>query len=186
MGRGILEAVSTLDEIEKAVAALPRGQQEILLRQLTIKLATPRRRGSTRRKQWPVPPPKVNKSESRRIAQRIEDEFGRVELEVILDTNAISAWCDGEAALLAVLPADRPLFLPVISLGEYRFGIKVARDRKAREAWLTRVESALTVLEVDSETARFYAEVREELRRAATPIPENDVWIAALARQHYL
>ncbi len=62
---------------------------------------------------------------------------------MILDTNAISAWCDGDAALLAVLPADRPLFLPAIVLGEYRFGIKVARDRKIRETWLGEVESAV-------------------------------------------
>ena len=39
---------------------------------------------------------------------------------MILDTNAISAWCDGERALLAVLPADRPLFLPVMVPAEYR------------------------------------------------------------------
>jgi len=105
---------------------------------------------------------------------------------VILDTNAISAWCDGDAALLAVLPADRPLFLPAIVLGEYRFGIKVARDRRTREAWLAEVESAVTVLDVNGETARHYADVREELRKARTPIPENDLWIAALARQHDL
>ena len=105
---------------------------------------------------------------------------------MILDTNAISAWCDDDAALLAVLPADRPLFLPAIVLGEYRFGIKVARDRKTRETWLEDVESAVTVLDVNSETARHYADVREELRKARTPIPENDLWIAALARQHEL
>lgn len=105
---------------------------------------------------------------------------------MILDTNAISAWCDDEAALLAVLPRDRPLFLPVIVLGEYRFGIKVARDRKARETWLSAVESALTVLDVTGEIARHYATVREELRQARTPIPENDLWIAALAREHGL
>ncbi len=108
------------------------------------------------------------------------------ELEVILDTNALSAWCDDESALLAVLPTDRPLFLPVIVLGEYRFGIKASRDRKTRETWLTAVESAVTVLDVNSDTARFYAEVREEIRQARTPIPENDLWIAALARQHRL
>ena len=105
---------------------------------------------------------------------------------MILDTNAISAWCDDDAALLAVLPSDRPLFLPAIVLGEYRFGIKVARDRKTRETWLAEVESAVTVLDVNSETARHYADVREELRKARTPIPKNDLWIAALARQHEL
>ena len=43
-----------------------------------------------------------------------------------------------------------------------------------------------TVLDADTTTARRYADVREELRLAKTPIPENDVWIAALARQHDL
>ena len=105
---------------------------------------------------------------------------------MILDTNAVSAWCDDDAALLAMLPTDRPLFIPAIVLGEYRFGIKVTRDRRIREAWLEKVESAVTVLDVNSETARHYADVREELRRARTPIPENDLWIAALARQHEL
>ena len=105
---------------------------------------------------------------------------------MILDTNALSAWCDDDLALLAVLPTDRPLFLPTIVLGEYRFGIKVTRDRNVREMWLEEVESAVTVLDVNSETARHYADVREELRKARKPIPENDLWIAALARQHEL
>ena len=105
---------------------------------------------------------------------------------MILDTNALSAWCDDDQALLAVLPSDRPLFLPVIVLGEYRFGIKAARDRKVREKWLNDVEAAVTVLGADGTTAHHYADVREELRQAKTPIPENDVWIAALARQHAL
>ena len=105
---------------------------------------------------------------------------------MILDTNALSAWCDGDDSLLAVLPSDRPLFLPVIVLGEYRFGIKAARDGKIREKWLDSVEHAITVLDADSTTARRYADMREELRLAKTPIPENDVWIAALARQHDL
>ena len=68
------------------------------------------------------------------------------------------------------------LFLPVIVLGEYRFGIKVARDRKTREAWLDPVEAAVTVLDMSSETARHYAGVREELRLAKTPIPEKMTW----------
>lgn len=76
--------------------------------------------------------------------------------------------------------------MPVVVLGEYRFGIKAARDRKTREKWLDAVEAAMTVLGTDSATARSYADVREELRQARTPIPENDIWIAALARQHGL
>jgi predicted nucleic acid-binding protein len=112
------------------------------------------------------------------------DRFGN--LEVILDTNALSASCDDDHELLAVLPSDRPLYLAVIVLGEYRFGIKATRDRAAREEWLERMETALPMLDADSITARRYGDVREELRKARTPIPENDVWIAALARQHQL
>ncbi len=103
---------------------------------------------------------------------------------MILDTNAISDWCEANTRLLRVLPKDRPIYLPVIVLGEYRFGIKAARDRAVREVWLDTVESSVVVLDVDTTTARFYGEVREELRKAKTPIPENDIWIAALVRQH--
>jgi tRNA(fMet)-specific endonuclease VapC len=45
---------------------------------------------------------------------------------------------------------------------------------------------SLTVLLVDEVSTQHYADIREELRAAATPIPENDLWIAALARQHAL
>jgi hypothetical protein len=74
--------MSTLIEIESAVATLPREQQEALLEHLSAMLRV--KAASTtagRRKRWPVPPPKVSKTESQRIARRIEDEFGRVEWE---------------------------------------------------------------------------------------------------------
>ncbi len=75
--------MSTLAEIENTVAALPRGEQEVLLRHLAARLhpTRVRRTGSGVKKAWPVAPPKVNKAESRRLMQRIEKQFGRVELE---------------------------------------------------------------------------------------------------------
>ena len=74
--------MSTLTEIENAVAALPQREQQKLLRHLSAKLHV--RAGTAdagRRKRWPVPPPKVSKTESQRSAKRIADEFGRVEAE---------------------------------------------------------------------------------------------------------
>ena len=74
--------MSTLTEIENAVAALPQREQQKLLRHLSAKLRPQTGAASAgRRKRWPVPPPKVCKTESQRSAQRIKDEFGRVELE---------------------------------------------------------------------------------------------------------
>jgi tRNA(fMet)-specific endonuclease VapC len=103
---------------------------------------------------------------------------------MILDTNALSAFADNDAALLRVLPRDRPWYLPVIAIGEYRFGLMGSRERTAREAWLDRLTSVVTVLEISANTALHYAAVRHELKAANQKIPPNDSWIAALAREH--
>ena len=75
--------MSTLAEIENTVAALPRDEQEVLLRHLAARLRPPpvQRAGGVGEKSWPVAPPQVNKTESRLLMQRIEKQFGRVELE---------------------------------------------------------------------------------------------------------
>ena len=73
--------MSTLTEIENAVAALSQREQQTLLRHLSTRLRKQPRATAGRRKSWPVPPPAVSKAESRRVASRIEAEFGRVETE---------------------------------------------------------------------------------------------------------
>ncbi|MCC7373426.1 MAG: type II toxin-antitoxin system VapC family toxin [Verrucomicrobiales bacterium] len=105
---------------------------------------------------------------------------------MMLDTNALSGWAEGDAALLLLLPKDRLWHLPVVVLGEFRFGIQRSREHRKLEAWLRDVEEACVVVNIDLGTSIQYAEIREELRRAGTPIPENDIWIAALCRQHEL
>ena len=81
---------------------------------------------------------------------------------------------------------QRELYLPVPALGEYLFGIHFSRRREDYQRWLTRHLPDLEVLDVDQRTAAFYAEIRAELKTAGTPVPENDIWISALARQHRL
>ena len=77
-----MPAMSTLTEIENAVATLSRREQQILLQHLSAKLQVRAvAAGTGRRRRWPVPPPKVSKTESQRIARHIEGEFGRVEWE---------------------------------------------------------------------------------------------------------
>jgi predicted nucleic acid-binding protein len=103
---------------------------------------------------------------------------------VILDTNALSALLDKEAALLEAIRDSRELALPVIVLGEFRFGISVSRRRNEYLAWLRRDLSLFRVLPVVEETSVYYATIRSELKAGGSPIPANDAWIAALARQH--
>jgi tRNA(fMet)-specific endonuclease VapC len=105
---------------------------------------------------------------------------------VILDTNGLSAIADGDVALESVLRRATEIALPVIVLGEYRYGIRQSRGRKHYEQWLTESLGDFRVLDVDEATAVNYAALRHELKSAGTPIPSNDVWIAALCRQHAL
>jgi tRNA(fMet)-specific endonuclease VapC len=71
-------------------------------------------------------------------------------------------------------------------LGEYRYGIQQSRERRRYEQWLVEYLPNFRVLNVDEQTTGSYAAVCGELKRAGTPIPSNDVWIAALCRQHSL
>ena len=103
---------------------------------------------------------------------------------MILDTNALSALLDKEAALLEAIRDSRELALPVIVLGEFRFGISVSRRRDEYLAWLRRDLPLFRVLPVVEETSVYYATIRSELKAGGSPIPANDAWIAALARQH--
>ena len=105
---------------------------------------------------------------------------------MLLDTNALSAWAEEDAEFLKVLRGDRPWYLPSIALGEYRFGVVNSTRREVLECWLVDVEAAGVVLAPDAGTARHYATIRDGLRRAQTPIPYHDIWIAALAEQHGL
>jgi|SRR5579871_1869446 len=105
-------------------------------------------------------------------------------MDLILDTNALSAIAEGKPEIRqAVAWVGRPA-IPVIVLGEYRFGVAASRYRSVYESWLTKYLPAYIVLNVDEETALEYAGLRGELKAAGTPIPSNDIWIAALCRQH--
>jgi tRNA(fMet)-specific endonuclease VapC len=105
---------------------------------------------------------------------------------VILDTNGLSAVADGDAALEPILNRAAELAVPVIVLGEYRYGIRQSRERQRYEEWLTDSLPSYRILDVDQDTTIYYAALRTELKKAGTPIPSNDVWIAALCRQHAL
>ena len=105
---------------------------------------------------------------------------------MILDTNGLSAMADGDAGLQPFLAATNQIELPVIVLGEFRFGIIGSKRRPFYERWLHEFVRTCRVLVVDEDTAVEYATVRDELKVKRRPIPSNDVWIAALARQHSL
>ena len=103
---------------------------------------------------------------------------------MILDTNAVSALMRGEPTLARLLESSERHHLPVVVIGEYRYGLLRSRHRQTLQAFLDTLIRESLVLRIDESTAAHYAAVRSELRESGRPIPENDVWIAALARQH--
>jgi predicted nucleic acid-binding protein len=105
---------------------------------------------------------------------------------MILDTNALSAFFDGNARLKRVVAKAAKISLPVIVLGEYRFGLIGSRLRKVIEPALEGLQGASDILPIDADTILPYAKLCDQLKRAGTPIPSNDLWIAALAVQHGL
>jgi tRNA(fMet)-specific endonuclease VapC len=103
---------------------------------------------------------------------------------LILDTNALSAVADGDARAVEKFGAAHQVAVPVIVLGEFRYGIAQSRHRRQYERWLAELLSIVAVMAINEETTVRYAQLRVELKEAGTPLPANDVWIAALCRQY--
>ncbi len=103
---------------------------------------------------------------------------------MILDTNAVSSLLAGDPALGDLLAASPRHHLPVLVIGEYLFGLARSHHRERLGLLFASLIRESRVLVVDQVTAEVYSQVREGLRAKGRPIPENDVWIAALALQH--
>ena len=103
---------------------------------------------------------------------------------MILDTNALSAYLDSAPEAIEIVSEAREVAIPVIVAGEFAFGIAQSRHREVYERSLQRMLDRCVVLDIGIETARHYAAIRWELKSAGKPIPANDLWIAALSRQH--
>jgi tRNA(fMet)-specific endonuclease VapC len=105
---------------------------------------------------------------------------------LILDTNALSAAAEEHAGVIVILASVQQLALPVVVLGEYRYGIAQSQHKARYRRWLDGLITDCLVLDVTEQTTHHYAIINVELRQAGKPIPTNDLWIAALCRQHGL
>ena len=105
---------------------------------------------------------------------------------MLVDTNALSAAADDEPAVVSILARADQMTIPVIVLGEYRYGIAQSKNRARYENWLAGLLQDCFVLDINEPTTHHYAEITLELKRKGKPIPTNDLWIAALCRQHSL
>ncbi len=105
--------------------------------------------------------------------------------KVLLDTNAYTALRRGDEAILDVLGRAETVFMSAIVLGELHAGFKGGSKEAVNRKELDEFDSRPTVriLHVTQETAEIFGAIKHRLKTAGTPIPINDVWIAAQATE---
>ena len=105
---------------------------------------------------------------------------------LMIDTNIYIEYLRGNEEVKDILDFADIVAFSVISVGEIFTGFYLSENEKK---YFSEIEeffnsSRLLIYDVDSETAEFYAKIVSELKSSGSPIPTNDIWIAAIALQH--
>ena len=105
---------------------------------------------------------------------------------VMVDTNALIRFFGAPEHFVSSLGAYERIVISPIVAGEFRAGVNnTRRGRESRLAFEAFLENPFVdEVVVDSATGRYYAKIYQAMKRAGTPIPTNDIWIAASAIQH--
>ncbi len=102
---------------------------------------------------------------------------------ILIDTNAYARFMAGDERVLDVLAAAETVHLSTVVLGElfagFRGGSRLQENRSLLTTFLQK--PTVRTLEVSTEAADVFGQVKDTLKRSGTPIPMNDVWIAAQA-----
>jgi tRNA(fMet)-specific endonuclease VapC len=109
-------------------------------------------------------------------------------VKLALDTNRYTDLCRGDRSVIETVERADEVWLPFIVVGELRAGFAVGNQGTRNEAVLRRflIKPGVGILYADEQTTHHYASVYRQLRKQGTPIPTNDLWIAALVLQHSL
>lgn len=109
-------------------------------------------------------------------------------MRVAVDTNRYVDLCKGVAETVEVLETADVLVLPFVVLAELRAGFMLGRRQAENERALhgLLLKDGVEVVYADDQTTHHYASVYRQLRKQGTPIPTNDMWLAALVLQHNL
>ena len=109
-------------------------------------------------------------------------------MRVAFDTNRYVDLCKGVVDTVTILAEAELVFLPFIVLGELRAGFALGHRQAENERvlWHFLLKDGVKVLFADDQTTHHYGALYRQLRKQGTPIPTNDMWVAALILQHDL
>jgi len=107
---------------------------------------------------------------------------------ILIDTNAYAAFKRDDPAAVSILKTVEYIGINIVVLGEllsgFKGGSKEAKNKKELEQFLD--SPRVDIVQMDEETAEFYAEIYRDLKKKGSPIPSNDMWVAASAMRHGL
>ncbi len=104
----------------------------------------------------------------------------------LLDTNIIVALFKNDENVRNQIAASPEVFVPAIAIGELYYGAKHSAHVEKNMNQVREFAENAIVLVCDIATAEHYGQIKNELKTKGNPLPENDVWIAAIAKQHSL
>jgi len=109
-------------------------------------------------------------------------------VRLALDTNRYVDLCKGVEPTVRLVSTAEAVFLPFVVVAELRAGFVLGKRTAENERVLRRflLKEGVSVLYPDDQTTHHYASTYRQLRLQGTPIPTNDLWIAALVLQHNL
>lgn len=109
-------------------------------------------------------------------------------MKFLIDTNRYSDFAKGVSEIVELFASAERLYMPFVVLAELRAGFRCGTVSRQNEQFLTQFleNRRVELLFADSITTQVYADVYAQMRQQGTPIPTNDLWIAALAIQHTL
>jgi tRNA(fMet)-specific endonuclease VapC len=104
----------------------------------------------------------------------------------LLDTNIVSAWLEDEKVIADKMDSAAAIFIPVIVVGGMYYGAQYSTKVQHNINNISKALSHYPLLTIDENTCKQYGIIKASLRRKGKPIPENDIWISAIALQHNL
>jgi tRNA(fMet)-specific endonuclease VapC len=109
-------------------------------------------------------------------------------VRVAFDTNSYVDLCKGVQRTVEIAATSELIFMPFVVIAELRAGFAFGKRSAENERSLRRflLKEGVHVLYADDQTTYHYASIFRQLRTQGTPIPTNDLWIAALVVQHNL
>lgn len=104
----------------------------------------------------------------------------------LLDTNIVISLIAKEPSTHEHIASATEIFIPAIVLGELYYGAHKSQKVPENTSRIDEFAASNTILPCDMDTAKRYGEIKNRLKLKGRPIPENDIWIAALAQQYAL